>query len=687
MSKFFKHSLLIIPLALIITESYGNLKALASSKSNLFDIEDGDKVQGDFRGSQSFSVQHGLENSPNPEIRNWKEISGKFLVLGNQHNSNLSDVVEEELLLQSREIKTVENLSPVTQVEDSNGKNGGSNPDNSSTQEDSTSEEDSCKLPQSQEERKQMEISLSPSEGIPYKEIKVIGNTVFSEAEIKKIIKELYSSNESRSNESVLDDTSSEDTIKQEIIKAVNKLYVTNGYLFFQNVKEDANDSKFVNVDLPDGTIKITINQEEIVSIEKIELQGRERLNRSYICDRLLRARMSPFNINELEEQLKLLRVDPLFSYVDAKLRWGEKTITVEVKEALWVALTLGFDNYSPPSLGGERFGIANLQFRNITGLGDQISTSYYHTTSGGADVLDIAYRVPLNSMNGTLQFRASPNWQKITQAPFDQFGIAGDREYYEITYRQPLLRSTTKEFALSLGFTYQDGQTFLFDNIGFPFGIGPDEDGVSRTSVIKFGQDYISRDQYGSWSMRSQFNFGTGLFDATVNDSPIPDGLFFSWLGQAQRVQILNDDHLLIIQADLQLTPDGLLPTERFVIGGAQSVRGYRQNVRSGDNGFRFSIEDRITVVRNAGGAPTIQLAPFLDMGSAWNAGDNPNLLLSQRFLIGAGLGFLWDGVLGVEGLSLRLDYGVPFINLDDRGNNIQDDGLYFRINYRPFR
>lgn len=210
---------------------------------------------------------------------------------------------------------------------------------------------------------------------------------------------------------------------------------------------------------------------------------------------------------------------------------------------------------------------------------------------------------------------------------------------------------------------------------------MGPDEDGVSRTSVFELGQEYTLRDVSGAWAFRSQFRFGTGLFDATENPSPIPDGQFFSWLAQAQRVQVLNDDNFLIIQGDLQLTPNSLLPSEQFVIGGGQSVRGYRQNVRAGDNGFRFSIEDRITVARNKGGESVFIVAPFFDLGYVWNVSDNPNPEFSQRFLAGLGLGLLWQPI---KGLNMRLDYAPPLIDLDDRGNNVQDDGFYFSVNYQ---
>ncbi len=522
--------------------------------------------------------------------------------------------------------------------------------------------------------KEEVPIPILPSDEMLFDTISVTGNTVLSKEEIVTIVKDTLQSQN-------LDDNSIKEILKEKLIFS----YTQKGY-FFQTI----NDSTLITIDpkREERLIVIDIN-EKLAGVNKIELEGLNRLNKSYICERIKLARMIPFDIRELENQLKLLRFDPLLSYVEAKLRVNteqERILTVVIRETPFLGMSLGTDNFSPPTLGGERFGLSNLRFRNLTGMGDELSGVYYHSTTGGADVLDITYSVPLNAMNGSIQLKVSPNSQEITQAPFDQFDIREIREYYEITYRQPLLRTPQEEFAISIGFTHEDGQTFIFDNIGVPFGLGPEENGVSRTSVFKIGQDYVSRDSEGSWSMRSQFNIGTGIWDATINDSPIPDGLFFSWLGQAQRVQILNDDHLLIIQADLQLSPDGLLPTERFIMGGGTSVRGYRQNVRSGDNGFRLSIEDRMTVLRDAAGTPTIQIAPFLDMGYVWNAGDNPNPEIFNRFLIGAGLGFLWERPLGVDGLSLRLDYGIPFVDLEDRGDNIQDDGLYFRVNYQLF-
>ncbi|MGC1392949.1 MAG: ShlB/FhaC/HecB family hemolysin secretion/activation protein, partial [Coleofasciculaceae cyanobacterium] len=388
-------------------------------------------------------------------------------------------------------------------------------------------------------------------------------------------------------------------------------------------------------------------------------------------------------NTNKLEEQLKLLRTDPLFSNVEASLKpgssEGKSIVVVRVVEANPITGGVSIDNYSPPSVGSERLGI-NISDRNLTGNGDQLAASYYRTTTGGANQLDLSYRVPVNAMNGTLQLRAAPSWTRVTQEPFKALDITGSSQLYELTYRQPLVRTPRQEFALALGFAYQDGQTFTFAG-PTPFGLGPDENGISRTSVVKFGQDYLRRDSKGAWALRSQFSFGTGLFNATNNPSPVPDGHFFSWLGQVQRVQTLSPNHVLIVQGDIQLSPDSLLPSQQFVIGGGQSLRGYRQNVRAGDNGVRFSIEDRISLQRNQAGESVLQLAPFFDAGTVWNVSNNPNPLPRQNFLASVGLGVLWQPL---PKLNLRLDYGLPLVDLDDRGNNAQDQGLYFSAGYQ---
>ena len=498
-----------------------------------------------------------------------------------------------------------------------------------------------------------------PTGEIQIQKIQVIGSTILSPDEIKALVNPL----EGR--------LATLEQLKQ-VADKITEIYLNRGYITSRAI-------------LPPQTITAGVVQIQVIEgrLSKIEVEGAKRLHKAYIESRIRLGAGMPLSTAKLEDQLRLLRVDPLFNNVEARLRAGdnegESILIVRVLEANPFLSSFSIDNYSPPSVGSTRLGVS-LRHRNITGNGDELAAAYYRSI-GDSDVFDFSYRIPLNAMNGTLQLRAAPNRNSIVQAPFDAFDISGKSHLFEVSYRQPLVRSPIEEFALSGGFTYQTGRTFVAGE-PTPFGQGPDSNGVSTTSAIKLGQDYIRRDPQGAWALRAQFTIGTNLFDATSNEGSVPDGQFLSWLGQVQRVQRLNNQHLLIVQADLQLSANSLLSSQQFVIGGGQSLRGYRQNVRSGDNGFRFSIEDRITLQRDASGAPKLQLAPFLDAGTVWNMPNNPNKLTNQRFLAGLGLGVIWEPIPRV---NVRVEYGLPLVKISDRGDSLQDSGIYFNIIYTP--
>ncbi|WP_187329449.1 ShlB/FhaC/HecB family hemolysin secretion/activation protein [Halomicronema hongdechloris] len=521
------------------------------------------------------------------------------------------------------------------------------------------------------------EPSLLERAEIEIRGVEVKGSTIFDKIDFQPILEE------AGIHPNLLENETQTVNLPQliNVANGITQLYVDQGYITSQAIPP--NRDNFPDVS-ENGIVYLQVIEGQL---GEINIQGTEHLQESYVRSRLELGVTSPLRIDRIEEQLRLLQVDPNLSAVEATLKptgtLGLSNLEVTVEEAPTFVAGISVDNYSPPRVGSERTGI-DVALRNLAGWGDSLSGSYFRSTTGGAEVFDFRYTVPLNAMNGTLQFRAAPERNEVTLSDFRELGLRGEIERYGVQLRQPVIRSLNEELALSLGFTFQEGQTFVFDQEPAPFGIGPDEDGVSRTSVFTFRQEYVSRDSFGAWALQSQFNFGTGLFEATANPSSIPDGQFFSWLFQAQRLQRLSDKHLLVIGADVQLTPNMLLPAHQFTIGGGQLVRGFRQNARSGDNGFRFSIEDRITVTRLPSGVPEVQLAPFVDMGMVWNTAGNPNILPEQRFLAGVGIGGIWDWFLGIERLSVRLDYALPLIDLEDRGNNAQDSGFYFRVNYR---
>lgn len=476
------------------------------------------------------------------------------------------------------------------------------------------------------------------------------------------------------------------------------EIYVVEGTIDRENIKVEVCEEN--KCDAIDAKLL-----EDRPALESLESYIRDRL-RSVVSPKLL-------NANDLEKQLRLLNNDPSFENIEPILKrsaerdQSRSELLIKVREAKFFNFSANINNFSPPSIGSEKLEL-NLRIRSLSNLdrkgsllyGDELSLSTKLEIPIASDLEEkkilqsifdsfgVAYITPpITSSGSKIQLSGNFNWDEVVQKPFSRSNIRAESQIYNVGYLQPIIRNFREEFALSLDFTFQKGQTLIFNTVGFPFGIGPDEDGISRTSVISLGAEYIRRDVSGRgrWLFGTRLNFGTSLFDATRNSGSTPDGQFVSLLSQLQRVQNLGAKNLLVAQFDFQVASDSLLPSQQFAIGG-QSLRGYRQNVRSGDNGFRFSVENRISVIQKPNPKnlsveePTLQVIPFADVGMIWNNSGNPNELPNQNLLASIGLGVLWQISPNTQ---LRLDYAFPLVELEDRGRNLQDSGIHFRLSY----
>ncbi|MFL9466469.1 ShlB/FhaC/HecB family hemolysin secretion/activation protein [Tolypothrix campylonemoides VB511288_2] len=484
------------------------------------------------------------------------------------------------------------------------------------------------------------------------KKIEVLGNTVLKD-EINRLVKE-YENRKLTFEELI--------TLRS----AITELYFKNGYItsgaFLPN-----------NQDLKNGLVEIQVVEGDL---ERIEINGLNRLRKGYVLRRLGNATKSPLNRKRLESGLQLLQLDPLIERVNAELTAGTTSgrniLRVDLKEAPAFHAGVIIDNHQSPSIGSIQ-GRVFASHDNLLGFGDRLTAEYGRTD--GLNLYSFSYGLPLLPHNGTLNFSYSNNDSNIIEDPFQDLDIRSESETFSVGLRQPLVQSPQTEFAVGISLDVRRSQTFLLDDIPFSFSEGP-EDGRSRVTVIRFYQDWVNRSTMQVLAARSQFNFGIDAFDATVNNTGT-DGRFFSWLGQFQWVQQLSPRAILLSRINAQLTPDSLLSLERFSIGGIDTVRGYRQNQLVSDNGVVASFELRIPVTVNP---RTLQITPFFEIGGGWNNRDsNPD----PSLIAGLGLGVEWQIT---RGLDVRLDYGVPLIGVSDGGDSLQDNGFYFSLQYQPF-
>jgi hemolysin activation/secretion protein len=507
-------------------------------------------------------------------------------------------------------------------------------------------------------ELKLSQANQTETPAIAVKQIIVNGSTVFNQSDFSKITQPLI-------NQSV-----SLDRLR-EAAEKITQLYLDNNYITTRAILPTDQPN------LNQGIISIQILEGQLEKIEikrTGDVQG--RLSDNYIRDRLFLGVTKPLSFARIEEELQLLRTNPLISDIRATLTAGtgagQSILQVTLTEAKSFSVGGSVDNYGNSSTGIYRAGI-NVQELNLFGIGDRISVGY--TRASNSDSFNGGYLFPITATGGTLGFDFSLGQNAISEAPFDTLNIRTDAQTFEFSFRQPLIRTPTEELALSLGTALEQSNSSL-DGLSYNFQSGEFEDGRSKATVLRFGQDYLSRDQMGAWSLRSTFNVGLNIFGSTIRQNGFPDGRFFYWAGQVLRVQRLGDDRdtLILFRLGAQLTGDNLLPINRYSVGGPFSVRGYRQNQSTGDSGVQASVEFQLPLSRDDGGNSIFKLLPFLDAGTVWNSrGDNSN-----QTLIGLGLGLLWQPT---RQLNLRLDYGVPLNKTNNTSNNLQDSGFYFSL------
>lgn len=421
-------------------------------------------------------------------------------------------------------------------------------------------------------------------------------------------------------------------------------------------------------------------------------------LSVQFVQARLPSAYRYPFNAAAFERDFRLLAEDPAVATVNADLRptgrAGEAALAVSVTPADRFDLYASIANSRTPSIGPERFAIG-ASFRNALTAGDQIAAEV-GTTEGVTDFAG-TYALPVFGPRTRFFATAGINDALVIDAvlaPLDirtESVLIGAGLAHDFV-KTPLMPKPGGGFAAArtlsakAQFDYRNTKTFL---LGEPFSFAPGSvRGLSRYYAARAGLDYVSRSV--SEVLASALTVTVGL-DGTRSDIPgvpAPDKHFVGVLGQATYARRLNDAGTEVrARASAQWHSSVAYAGERMPIGGANSVRGYRETLYLVDNGATGSVEvsQPFNLSRRSSGrrnfdAGAFTISAFVD--AAWfeniEVPDPP-----RDFIAGAGFALAW---VPSPGFTARVSWAHNFLDVRVPGpRDLQDRGVHFSVTLHP--
>ena len=278
-------------------------------------------------------------------------------------------------------------------------------------------------------------------------------------------------------------------------------------------------------------------------------------------------------------------------------------------------SVTLYTDNDGYESSGRWRAGIF-YNMKSVSGHRDSLRAHFIG--SRGTKAWSLGYSVPISRKGMRLDLDYSGNRTKVVKGELEPLGVEGKSNSYSLTWRAPFHVTEKSRHEAGLQYVHQKSETDL--------GHGQVQwvdDRIQRVipyvSFTHYGKDSVLYHKHSFvWARRRDID--------GESDTGKLYRLSSFWQKRNTNGQFWQ------ARLDAQLgSGDNLAASDRFFIGGVNSVRGYEEGFIGGSRGLSVGLEYHIPVDK----AKRIFVYPFFDWGTVGGyAAPEHNKLMS------AGLG-----------------------------------------------
>lgn len=424
-----------------------------------------------------------------------------------------------------------------------------------------------------------------------------------------------------------------------QLTREISDWYIQQGYITSRAFLSEQ--------DLSQGELKIAVLEGRL---EKIHLEGASSRQLSMAFPGLEGEILNLRDIEQGMEQINRLRSNPVQIEILPSEQPGYSIVNLTATPEFPLSVSFGFDNSGQKSTGTGQLN-GSLTGNNLLGLADKwfVSGARSSDFSNSHDAQSV--QAGLSIPYGYSLFDYSYSWSNyLSTIDNNGFGWAstGDSQTHRFTASHVLFRNGDIKTGASIGLTHQISNNYLND--------AKLDSSSRKLSSLLFGLNHTQKILGGVATFNPTFSHGVswlGAEDDNGKNANMPKAEFKKWSANGSFQLPVTNDLWWLTSVYGQWSPDRLYGSERLTIGGESSVRGFKEQYLSGDNGGYLRNELNYTLFT----LPFIgQVSSVVAVDGGWLQKDNKDPWAS---------GTLWGAAVGLSSAnryySSQFTVGTP--------------------------
>lgn len=356
-----------------------------------------------------------------------------------------------------------------------------------------------------------------------------------------------------------------------ELVADINKLYSEKGYLTCratlppQTIKQGS-----VMIDLIEG------------KTGNVNIENNKTTKDYYIKNRIHLKKGNIDNINALNKDLLRFNATndvQLRISMQAGADPGTTDYVITAYEPQRHVWTVYSDNAGSESSGELRAGLFFAD-RSLTGERDSLNITSMFTE--GSTAVGVSYNRPVGRSGTKLNVMYNTNNVHIINGMLADLNVRGSSYSWSLGLTQPLVVTEKIRTEASLEYNHQNSKN---DFLGIPWTNDTINEVTAAYSSTNYGDSYILYQRHG-YTAGSSCN----ISGESTSYSKYNLNSFYQ--------KVYAHRQMISMRLDAQIGGNNYMPSSRqFYIGGANSVRGYKESLLSGDHGYALGLEYSIPV------------------------------------------------------------------------------------------